>query len=208
MYLAILTIKALGLIELFGQYAGSAFGTKGIENRVRKNHQRFSYRIANPKLLYTAMDTPNVTTDFCLLIKFPRKVHIGMVLLAEAACANIFGAWQTAEHMRIRVDTLPRIPARLGLNRADPLVGSYHVSKARATNAQQELLVKAQESGDFKVYCNYSTGDKKYVHWRMYLSAFCFTIPIKIANAWKLESGGRSHVTFEVLDQVHMFHWA
>lgn len=195
---------------LRGLYTGSSYGKKGVQNRVRNNHQNPNYRARNPKALYAAMEERNTTTDFCLLMAFDTKAHTGWVLLCEAIWANMTGSYQTSQTLDLRAPSLAAVMPYHALNRSDP-VG---FPKGFGDVASQEtklvrMFKKAQMKSPYRVWQKIKT--KMGIKWDRYLvhvGHLQFTVPINLARNWRLDKEPYVDIEFQVSVLQHPYQFA
>ena len=93
-----------------------------MKNRILKNYLNLYYRSKDLfKALYIAMDKPDTTTSFASLLRYQKRVLIGVVLLAEAMYASLFDSFDSEQSYKIRLRDLTEVNWECGFNRSDPL---------------------------------------------------------------------------------------
>lgn len=134
-------------------YVGSSYGKHGLNARIYNNHQRRSYRHSHPGHLYRLLNDPDIEPHYICLGRFEEIVHPIVAFLAEELMVNLFGAFRSPEHQRIRLQALPAVNWNYGANRNDPLVydDTYLAHKEGARVRRARLLRKVKAGGPFRV---------------------------------------------------------
>lgn len=182
---------------------GSSYGQKGLSFRIHRRHRSLAYRRqSGGKAFYIAMDKPNSITNFIRLVHFTIWTSAGNVLLAEAICCCLFGAYDAPLYRKARPHHLPTVDFSKGLNKSDPLryfaPGTSRFGDEATSFHRVKRLKNCLESGPMKVYCT-----KRRNEYRISLSDIDIIIPVAVGIAWQLRKDSTVNVRWEALSGRH-----
>ncbi|PNS17972.1 hypothetical protein CAC42_3931 [Sphaceloma murrayae] len=166
-------------------YVGSAYGNRGLRNRVYNQHDNKTFRAANFCYHYRLVEE-GAQMNFLRTFLFIDPVPPAAVLVTESGVVNILGSLHNDFHLRHRDPRLPQISRLHTVNRDDPVITNdmFSMQRAMALEARKVLMRKGLDGGIFDVHRRNSTVGKH--DWRLKISGLEIYVSMGVVEALDL----------------------